>query len=68
MIRTRKTKRIVVQPSLRRALMAEFGASYSSVFLALNYSSNSERAQNLREAALSRYGGREITEEKVIAL
>ncbi|MFC2739167.1 MAG: hypothetical protein ACFN4H_03805 [Prevotella sp.] len=68
MIRTRKTKRIVVLPSLRRALMAEFGASYSAVFLALNYSTNSERARDIREAAVKRYGGKEITEEKIIAL
>jgi hypothetical protein len=65
MSKTTKRKRIVVRPQFRRALMAEFGASYASVFLSLNYTSNSERAQRIREAAIARYNGVEITETKV---
>lgn len=66
MIRTIKKKRIVVKPAFRRALMAEFGASYAAVFQSLNYTFNSERAKRIREAAITRYEGKEITEQKVI--
>lgn len=66
MIQTIKKKRIIVAPALRRALMAEFDASYSAVFLALNYSTNSERAARIREAAITRYKGKEIVDTKVV--
>ncbi|WP_333615640.1 hypothetical protein [Bacteroides pyogenes] len=68
MSKTIKKKRIVVRPQFRRALMAEFDASYASVFLSLNYTSNSDRAQRIRDAALTRYKGLEITEDKVVEL
>ena len=68
MTKTIKKKRIVVRPQFRKALMAEFGASYVSVFMSLNYTSNSERAQRIREAALNRYKGIEIMETKIIGL
>lgn len=55
-----------MKPAFRRALMAEFGASYAAVFQSLNYTFNSERAKRIREAAITRYEGKEITEQKVI--
>lgn len=66
MVKTIKKKRIVVRPNLVKALAAEFEAPRTSVYLSLNFTSNSERARRIREAALSRYNGVEIEETKVV--
>ena len=57
----KKRTYISVPQGTVQALCNELNVHRSAVYSALNYSSNSESAQKIRELALSVYGGVECT-------
>lgn len=56
-----KRKYIAVQVGIVEALCKRLNVKRASVYNALNYTTNSETAQNIRRLALSEYGGVEAT-------
>lgn len=60
MNKIRKKKKILVRPRYRKAMIAEFGCGQTTLYSALDYTSNSEKAKEIREAAINRYDGVEV--------
>lgn len=61
-----KQKKIKVSRTSLDTLAAMFGCGVTKVYNALAYRSNSESAELIRQEALQNYGGKEVTEIKVI--
>ena len=56
-----RRKYISVKKEVIQALCKELNVHRSSVYSALNYTSNSETAQQIRRLAITTYGGVEAT-------
>lgn len=61
-----KQKKIKVSKTSLDTLAAMFDCTVTKVYNALAYRSNSESAELIRQEALQNYGGKEVTEIKVI--
>lgn len=61
-----KKKVIMVSPDSRDRLAEVFNTTKTTVLRSLNYSSNSEQAQNIREQAVTKYGGIEVVKPTYI--
>lgn len=61
-----KQKKIKVSRTSLDTLAAMFNCTVTKVYNALAYRSNSESAEEIRQEALQNYGGKEVTEIKVI--
>lgn len=61
-----RQKKIKVSKQTLDTLAASFGCTVTKVYNALAYRSNSESAELIRQEALQNYGGKEVTEIKVI--
>ena len=61
-----KQKKIKVSRTSLDTLAAMFDCTVTKVYNALAYRSNSESAELIRQEALQNYGGKEVTEIKVI--
>lgn len=61
-----RRKKIKVSRTSLDALAAMFDCTVTKVYNALAYRSNSESAELIRQEALQNYGGKEVTEIKVI--
>ncbi len=59
-------KRIIVPFGLNGDLAREFGTTRATVRDALRYVNNSELARKIREAALTKYDGREGVFTKIV--
>ena len=56
----------MVSPDSRDKLAEAFGTTKTTVLRSLNYSSNSAQAQNIRQQAVSNYGGIEVVKPTYI--
>ena len=61
-----RKKVIMVSPDSRDKLAEVFNTTKTTVLRSLNYSSNSEQAQNIRQQAVSNYGGIEVVKPTYI--
>ena len=61
-----KQKKIKVNRTSLAALAAMFGCTVTKVYNALAFRSNSDSAEQIRQEALQNYGGKEVTEIKVL--
>lgn len=61
-----KQKKIKVSKTSLDTLAAMFDCTVTKVYNALAYRSNSESAELIRQEALQNYGGKEVTEIKVL--
>lgn len=61
-----RKKVIMVSPDSRDKLAEVFNTTKTTVLRSLNYSSNSAQAQNIRQQALSNYGGIEVVKPTYI--
>lgn len=61
-----KQKKIKVSRTSLDTLAAMFGCTETKVYNALAFRSNSESAEQIRREALQNYGGKEVTEIKVL--
>ena len=61
-----RQKKIKVSKTSLDTLAAMFDCTVTKVYNALAYRSNSESAELIRQEALQNYGGKEVTEIKVI--
>ena len=62
-----KTKKIKVSKQTLEVLAAKHGCTITKVYNALAYRSNSDDAEQIRQEALSNYGGKEVKEIKVVS-
>ena len=61
-----RKKVIMVSPDSRDTLAEVFNTTKTTVLRSLNYSSNSAQAQNIRQQAVSNYGGIEVVKPTYI--
>ena len=61
-----KQKKIKVSRTSLDTLAAMFDCTVTKVYNALAYRSNSDSAELIRQEALQNYGGKEVTEIKVL--
>lgn len=61
-----KQKKIKVSRASLDTLASMFGCTVNKVYNALAYRSNSESAELIRQEALQNYGGKEVTEIKIL--
>ena len=61
-----RQKKIKVSRTSLDTLAAMFGCTVTKVYNALAFRSNSESAEQIRQEALQNYGGKEVTEIKVL--
>ena len=61
-----KQKKIKVSKQTLEELAARWGCTKTKVYNALAYRSNSESSEKIRQEALNNYGGKEVTEFKVV--
>lgn len=67
MVKTKKQRRIFFgKRETIYKIMSEVGCSYATVYNALRYGNHSEMAIKIRELALNKYGGKIITESKLV--
>lgn len=60
MNKVRKKKKILIPARFRKAIIAEFGCGQTTLYAALDYTSNSDQAKKIRFAAINRYEGVEV--------